>query len=280
MTRKSLHLVINPKSGAFVRGLDADDLRRRIADAGWDIVGESDPVAGDFDISGDADIVAIAGGDGTVMHVLDALAGRSAPPPALVLPCGTANLLARRLHGSIDLDRVLAEGHDADVTELALGSVNGRPFAVAAAIGVSPALVKVREDLRGKGWSGRMGRVAAHVAAGWRSFFRGRLYVALGDDGPPRRVTALYVTCPEGLDETALGVFAGRLRSVADLAGGLAKAAIPVLPDSDAVWRVDVPRLQVMSRRDVPVILDGEPVRLESPLTLELGAVKVKVLTT
>lgn len=100
-------LIHNPKSGG-ARRLNADELLVLIREAGHAAVARSSKEA-DWDaVLGDAtDLVAVAGGDGTVGKVVRRLLGR--PVPVAVLPTGTANNVATTL-GLTDtpLDRLIA----------------------------------------------------------------------------------------------------------------------------------------------------------------------------
>jgi hypothetical protein len=221
----------------------------------------------------------LPGGDGTLISVLGALVRDGIETPALILPCGTANLLARYVHSTIDLADILEKARDAPTEKLPLGEANGHLFAVAAAIGISPGLAKARERLREPDSSNRAGRFWSYIRAGFRSFFRGRFYVDLTQDEAPRPTTALYVTCPDSLGaEEVFTVHGGRMRSIADLAAGVIKTAIP-LPDSKANWTEETRRLIVLSKHTQPVILDGEPIRLDGPITVDFCAKRATVVS-
>lgn len=284
MNRTTLHLVHNARSGAFVRGLSLDALRQSIKAAGWTIAGETDLAADtppelDALASTSADVIAIAGGDGTLISVLGELVKAGIDTPALILPCGTANLLARYVHATIELAEVLEQARQAPTDTLPLGSANGHLFAVAAAIGISPGLARARERLREPESSNRLGRFWNLIRAGLRSFFRGRFYVDLMQDEAPRPTTALYVTCPDALGaEKNFTVHGGRMRNIADLAAGVIKTAIP-LPDNQSSWAEEAARLIVLSKHSQPVILDGEPIRLDGPITIEFCPTTVTVVT-
>lgn len=286
MERERLHLVYNASSGAFVRGLELADLRDRLTAGGWQIVSETDLEQGDLPdmdalAAAAADAIAIAGGDGSIKSVLNRLTGQDGAPPALVLPCGTANLLARHIHESLDLDTIIGRSRSARTGPLQLGETNDQIFAVAAAVGVSPALVKFREDIRKLGFWRRMRRSLASLRVGWRSMFRGPFLIEVEGEAAPRRATALYVTCPDApVADGQFLVFGGRMRNVADLLSGLAMAALPGVDRTGRSWTVETRRLQIRSMRPLPVILDGEPHTLESPLTLEFGRKCVEVIIT
>lgn len=81
------------------------------------------------------DAVIAAGGDGTLHHVANGLAGTRT---ALgILPCGTANDLARSLGLPLDLDAALLALRDARPRPIDLGSLNGHYFLNVASLGVS-----------------------------------------------------------------------------------------------------------------------------------------------
>lgn len=285
MAGQRLHLIHNESSGAFMRGLELDVLRGKLEAAGWEMVGETALALGDQPdpaaLAGSADALAIAGGDGSIKAVLNAMAGQEGAPPALILPCGTANLLARHVHTSIDLDMIIERSASAPARPLLLGDANGHVFAVAAAVGVSPALVKFREDIRKLGFWGRARRSLASLRVGWRSMFRQPFLARAEGEAAPRRATAIYVTCPDSpVSEGQFLVFGGRMKNVADLLSGLAMAALPGVDESGRNWTVETRQLQIRSMRPLPVILDGEPLTLESPLTLEFGRKCVEVIIT
>lgn len=110
-----------------------------------------------------ADVVIIAGGDGTVRAVAEHLAEVAAPVEMGIIPLGTGNLFARNLGIPIDdipaafRQAINGEPHPVDVgwadVELAGGSVrNG--FVVMAGFGVDAQMIaETDEDLKDKaGW--------------------------------------------------------------------------------------------------------------------------------
>lgn len=284
MSKTPLILVHNARSGAFQRGLTPEDLRERIQATGWvikseiDLSIETDALAR-MDIPAET-VVAIAGGDGTVMSVLNSFAQKQVEQPILVLPCGTANLLARQLHSDLDLAAVLDRGRKGELRPLKLGSANDQIFAVAAAIGFSPAAVQVREEVREKGVFGRFRRYARLAQAGWRSVFTRSMRVQL-DEGPELKATAIYAQCPQAdVADNGLAITGGKARNVAQLAAGLAEFAGGNQDTSGALWSRSAHRVSVTSRRRIPVILDGEPQWMVSPVSLEFGQQSLNVIVT
>lgn len=118
-----------------------------------------------------ADLIIVAGGDGTLHHAAPALI--TASKPFGILPLGTANDLARSL--DIPADPVMAaqiilDGH---MRIIDLGEVNDTPFFNVASIGISVELARelTRETKR------RFGAFS-YVVAGARALMRARRFRA------------------------------------------------------------------------------------------------------
>jgi diacylglycerol kinase (ATP) len=88
------------------------------------------------------DVIAIAGGDGTINEAINGLglSGERAPAVAII-PLGTANVLALELGLSlepVDIARTIASGAE---REIYLGQVNGRKFSMMAGVGFDAQVV-------------------------------------------------------------------------------------------------------------------------------------------
>jgi len=100
-------------------------------------------------IDGDApDIIASLGGDGTANAVIDTY-GSADGPPLLILPGGTMNLLASRLHGDADTNAVIGQALSQQET-VTLPQLEGPDFRSLVGIiaGPTAAWGTVREDIR------------------------------------------------------------------------------------------------------------------------------------
>ena len=143
-------LVHNSRAGD---GLPPGALRRVIEDAGHEIVREiakGDPIA--LDDEDRVELVAVAGGDGTVGDVARALAGQGVP--LAVLPRGTANNVATSL-GVSGEPAELARGWSGEARRLRLdlGAAQGpwgqQRFLEGAGLGLVPAAIAAAQE-RGK----------------------------------------------------------------------------------------------------------------------------------
>jgi diacylglycerol kinase family enzyme len=115
-------LVLNPDAG---RGtMSPDELRRAVESAGHQV--ELRPIrSGDMAavLGEPGDLVAVAGGDGTVGRAMKAMAG--SPVPLAILPAGTANNIATSLGIRGDLHRLVAGWARAEPRPVDIGTVRG-----------------------------------------------------------------------------------------------------------------------------------------------------------
>jgi diacylglycerol kinase (ATP) len=93
--------------------------------------------------------IVVAGGDGTVNQVVNALAGTGVP--IAILPCGTANDLARELRLPGDPVAAACRLTDGRVRSLDLIEVNGRLLATVGGLGLPAACALSVADLKRAG---------------------------------------------------------------------------------------------------------------------------------
>ncbi|HEU5149182.1 MAG TPA: diacylglycerol kinase family protein [Iamia sp.] len=110
-----------------------------------------------------ADVVVVAGGDGTLGTAADALAGTGTPLG--ILPLGTFNHFAKDLGIPIDVARAAEVIVDGQTVAVDVAEVNGRTFVNNSSIGLYPVMVDLRDEIRStRGW----GKVRAVPLASWR----------------------------------------------------------------------------------------------------------------
>lgn len=186
-------IVFNPVSGGGRAARQAERLRAHLASRGHECtLCTTQPVA---DWSGDAlaasDALVVAGGDGAVR--LAAAAAMRTGTPVYHLPCGTANLLARRHGMTRDPATVAAALERGERLATDVGMAGDEPFLLMAGIGIDARIVhslhewrrggisklsyvmpSVRESVR---WRGE--RVAVEVDGGaWALDMPGTLLIA------------------------------------------------------------------------------------------------------
>jgi diacylglycerol kinase (ATP) len=107
----------------------------------------------DFDASEDLDIlvskkarIIIAGGDGSVEHVVRKFA--DSRHPIGVIPLGTFNNLARALRIPTDIDRAIKVAREGRLRAITVGRVNGRIFVEACAIGLFGETIALGDEAK------------------------------------------------------------------------------------------------------------------------------------
>jgi diacylglycerol kinase family enzyme len=222
-----------------------------------------------------ASVVVAAGGDGTVNAVASAVAGTATP--MAVLPLGTLNHFARDAGIPTDLEEAAAVAVAGRAQPIDVAEVNGRVFVNNSSIGAYPRAVRERERRHSLG-----GKRLATLGAAWRVLRRlPTHHVTLALDGLPLRRTTSFVFVGNNLYETGFGRL-GRRASLADgrlgvyhvqrpgrraILGLAANAIVGRLPKARFFEADEATRLVIRSpRRQLRVALDGEVLRLRTPL--------------
>ena len=138
---KKLRLIYNPMAGnkEFPKKLDQSIKKLQRANYQVSIFRSAKPgdlSAGLEGVRSDYDAVVVAGGDGSINEVINALVKRNLDIPLGVIPAGTANDFARQLNISHNIEEaveVIAEGN---IQTVDIGHVNGQYFADVCAAGL------------------------------------------------------------------------------------------------------------------------------------------------
>lgn len=112
------------------------------------------------------DVLAAAGGDGTVSTV--AAAAAKAGKTLAVIPAGTLNHYARDAGIPTELDQALAVIAGGVTRLVDIGTVNGRYFLNNVSLGNYPLMVEARAVLERRGRSRRVAAVMASATTWWR----------------------------------------------------------------------------------------------------------------
>ncbi|MEW5422493.1 diacylglycerol kinase family protein [Amorphus sp. 3PC139-8] len=287
-------VIINPRAGA---GLDDPDFSATIrglfrragidatfADDGADIAAQIDEAR-----ASGLPIVAVVGGDGTVMAAAQAFVGTETT--LAIIPAGTMNVLARELGVPQARDIAVALIASGEARAIDVGTVNGRIFLVNSVLGAPSRLARRREGFRGRS-SGRF--YARLIRAGLRALKR---YPAMGvrieteGEERPMRTRALAVV----VNDYAEGF--GKVLTRASLDGGqlVIYALKPITPwrliglalsmvmgrwrNDQRLLRLPVQSARITTRRKrVRVMNDGETVLITPPLDYAIRPKALKVL--
>jgi diacylglycerol kinase family enzyme len=210
------------------------------------------------------DLLIVLAGDGTAGLAAD-LCGLDGPVLA-PLPGGTMNMLPHALYGPRAWPQALEDALAARrVVEVSGGEAAGRSFYVAAILGEPALFAEAREAMRKR----RPRLALLHARRAWMRAFAGRLRYRLEDD-EACKAEALTLMCP--LVSRALDADVGL-----EAAGLEPRDAVEVFRLGVATlmgsWRDDPAVTTRVCRSGcawahgrIPVILDGEPYRLKSPV--------------
>lgn len=235
-------------------------------------------------LSGEADLIVVGGGDGTLNAAADALLDVN--KPFGILPLGTANDLALTLNIPTDLAEacgVIAAGHRRRID---LGRVNGKHFFNVASIGLS---VGVTRRLS-KGQKGRLG-VFAYLVAAVGAVWAGRPFRAdVTVDGRTYRVKTVQIAVGNGrhygggltiaadaaIDDNRLDVYSLEVRWWWQLLPLLWRLRTGTLAGSAMARTLSGRVVEVVTRKPRLVSTDGE-ITTRTPARIEVlpGVVEV-----
>lgn len=290
-------VVLNGRAGALLdRQEAAAELAESFAQAGLEphfIPPEAGTLPERLDqaVRTGAEIVVVAGGDGTIACAAQSLEGSAA---ALgILPFGTMNLLAKDLGIPIDdLPAAVALIAGGVARTIDVGEVGGRVFLCASMLGLPADIGRHREAQRDGGpawrrWT-RFAQAALHTT---RRYVARRLVLELGDQAVASRAPSVTVTVNR-LDDAS-----GRLFARARLDGGEFGVYLAERPHWRKIpplvwdlvrgnWRAGgtieerrAPAVVVRARRPaMRVMNDGEEMILPTPLHYRLRAGALRVI--
>ena len=262
-------------AGAFdIREVEADALADAIRDAA----------------SSGAERVLVAGGDGSIACAANALAGTAVR--LAILPGGTLNHFAKDHHIPTDVEEAVAAALGEDAGDIDVGYVGDNLFLNTFSVGMYVGYVRTRDRLEK-----RLGYRVASVVAMLRTFVRMyTMSVELEVDGKVQRYRTALVFVGVGEREIKapkLGarIEGGRRGLHVIIVHGRRRARLVALGMAAAARGVDhaaqnpeldsyvVDRCTIHLRgRTAPAAIDGEIVRIPTPLELRLVPNALKVV--
>jgi diacylglycerol kinase (ATP) len=140
---RKLRIIINPAAGQNTPILaQLNEVLGKEVD--WDIVlthKAGDAMRAATELVGNCDLIAVYGGDGTVMEVAQALYQK--PTPMAIIPGGTANVMAKEL--GIPMDTIealkLLKAEQPTIKQVDMGLINDQPFLIRINLGIIADIV-------------------------------------------------------------------------------------------------------------------------------------------
>ncbi len=154
MSKRAVTLIVNPQAGSLLdNDMAPEDIAERIAALGFEVellTGPPETLAAHIEaaLRRPGDLIAVAGGDGTITSAAAAMSGSD--KILMPIPAGTLNHLARDLGIPGDIDGVIQAMRDARPTRVDVGEVNGHLFLCSSVIGFPSRIGGQREHWRGR----------------------------------------------------------------------------------------------------------------------------------
>jgi diacylglycerol kinase (ATP) len=295
--------VVNPTAGGSGKRL-TDKVAAILRSRGAEVVVRETTVRGDAErlaraaamrdptLGGTIDVVAVAGGDGTINEVANGLLGSDVT--IAVIPSGTANVLAHELGLTTKPAQIAETILNGRAIEVRPGTIGGRCFVAMVGVGFDARAVAAI-DLKHKAVIGKgayalaclpaffgappvLYRVeidgdafeAAWIVASKTHFYAGRYVIAPGASlsAASLRIFLLRTPTRFGLIRALVGIGLGRVAQVRDvsLVDGKSVKITRLIGDSGGGTNAD------------PVQADGDAVG-HVPVEIGIAAKSVKILT-
>lgn len=182
---RGVTLVVNPASHSGRGATLSRSLHRVLPEMRIVELNESDDVDAVMRAAAaKADVLAVAGGDGTVAAAAHAAVERGVP--LAVFPAGTFNHFARTI-GADRAKRTVQAIRRGTADKVDVAYLNDRIFLNTASVGAYTDFVRIREGLEK-----RIGKPLAALVAGWRTMKKDRT-VSITVDGTTRDSSLLFI---------------------------------------------------------------------------------------
>jgi len=287
--RKRFFIIHNPNAGRSARLLFHETvLRLKNSGATVDILdttrhGQGTEASAQAARSGNFDVIAAAGGDGTVHDVAEGLIGH--PVPLGIIPMGTGNVFAREVGLTQPAHRIARTLLEGKIRTIPVGQVNGRPFLFVVGIGFDAEAVRLFES-EGTRSYGQVGFVWPVLRA-LRSYEDKPLKVTTVDcvqeaqwvlvTRIKRYAGNLILARDADLHDTHLHLLCLRGNGMLNRAHQLAALALGVIDRDPAVHAETVEWVRIEGDPRVPVQVDGE-ILGQLPLSIGLHSDRLKII--
>lgn len=263
-TLRRVRAVVNPASGSVGPGA-AERLQGIVDGFGLDAeVVEVTPGSLEDDlraaIAAKPDLLIVLAGDGTI-RAAGELCGPDGPLLA-PLPGGTMNMFPKALYGTVDWEKALNEALSEGVERnICGGEVDGNAFYCAAILGHPALWAEAREAIREK----KLTLAWRRAVKAMRRAFTGRLRYRLDGKFFDRAEAMAFITpliSKKMSDEAALEAATMDPQGALDAFRMAFNYVARDWRDDPAVQTRLIRTAVLESRRPIPAILDGEPLRL------------------
>jgi len=224
------------------------------------------------------EVLVVLGGDGTIRKAAEACTGTDTY--LLPLPGGTLNVLPRALYGDSSWQEALKETLANPLTkELSGGRVGDKLFFVAAVVGAPGLWMEAREAIREGDILNAVGKAGVAFEAMFDTAIQ--YFISPKVSGEAEVVAVICPLVSEQMtdSEQALEAAAIDVENATELLGLATAAAFGKWRDDERVTLTKTHQVTVQSKKDIPLFLDGERVKVgkEAEISFVPNAVNVIV---
>ena len=224
------------------------------------------------------EVLVVLGGDGTIRTAAEACTGSNTY--LLPLPGGTLNVLPRALYSDSSWQEALKKTlANPSTKKLSGGRVGDKLFFVAAVIGAPGLWMEAREAMR----EGDLLNAVGKAGVAFKAMFDTTIQYSISPE-MTGEAEVVAVTCPLVSEqmpdsEQALEAAAIDVENVTELLGLATAAAFGKWRDDESVTLTKTHQVTVKSKKDIPLFLDGERVKVgkEAQINFVPDAVNVIV---
>lgn len=208
-----------------------------------------------------SEVLVVLGGDGTIRTAAEACSGTDTY--LLPLPGGTLNVLPRALYGNSSWQEALKETLANPLTKkLSGGRVGDKLFFVAAVVGAPGLWMEAREAIR----EGDILNAIGKASVAFEAMFDTKMqyFISPEVNGEAEVVAVICPLVSEQMSESdqALEAAAIDVENATELLGLATAAAFGKWRDGESVTLTKTHQVTVQSKKDIPLFLDGERVKV------------------
>jgi len=223
------------------------------------------------------EVLVVLGGDGTIRTAAEACSGTGTY--FLPLPGGTLNVLPRALYGDSSWQEALQETLANPVTkELSAGRVRTKMFFVAAVVGAPGLWMEAREAIRKGDILNAVGKAGVAFEAMFDTTIQYSISPEVSGEAEVVAVICPLVSQQMSDSEQALEAAAIDVENAAELLGLATTAAFGKWRDDESVTLTKTHEVTVQSKKDIPLFLDGERVKVGKKAEISFVPHAVKVI--
>ena len=241
--------------------------------------GESDQIERGFTevVTHEPEVLVVLGGDGTIRTAAEACTVTGTY--LLPLPGGTLNVLSRALYGDSSWQEALKETLANPLTkELSAGRVGDKHFFVAAVVGAPGLWMEAREAIRKGNILNAVGKAGVAFQAMFDSTIQYFISPELSGEAEVVAVICPLVSEQLSDSEQALEAAAIDVENATELLGLATAAAFGKWRNHESVTLTKTHQVTVQSKKDIPLFLDGERVKVGKKAEISFAPHAVNVI--